>query len=48
MNETGDDKYNLKIILERNKVFTEDLLLELEKQVDLILKVDNMCSQLGE
>lgn len=45
MAEDKEDKYNIRDILVRNKGFTPKMQEELEKQIDLIIKVESIKFQ---
>ena len=46
--EETEDKYNIREILVRNKGFTTKMQHELEKQIDLIIKVEFIKFQLED
>ena len=46
--EETEDKYNIREILVRNKGFTPKMQQEIEKQIDLIIKVEFIKFQLED
>ena len=48
MKEEVEDKYNIREILVQNKGFTPKMQEDLEKQIDLILKVEFIKFQLED